>query len=149
MDVTFNVVGNVYSYDSDKLWLAYGIAVGASLLAIIIGHIAIMRAGASFTADFSTITRIAKNADITADMQENRLPGKYPLPKQMSTAKLCVRTPSLTEGGMDEKRSSAFASIDLDEENDIKRQSSMVDVEIPSSKLLLPFDERGSDNLRI
>ncbi|GIZ46349.1 hypothetical protein CKM354_000947700 [Cercospora kikuchii] len=88
VNVTYGLYGNVYSYATDKLWLAYGIAIGVTVLNVIIGIIAICRTGASYTGNFSTIARAARNADIGADMREDRFPGSDPLPKSMAKAHL-------------------------------------------------------------
>ncbi|WPA96002.1 uncharacterized protein RHO25_000607 [Cercospora beticola] len=86
-NVTFRVHGNVYTYDAHKLWIPYGIALGVSLLNVICGLWAMLSVGASFTADFSSVARIARNADIGADLRED-LAGKDPLPKYMARATL-------------------------------------------------------------
>ncbi|CZT20043.1 uncharacterized protein RCC_05900 [Ramularia collo-cygni] len=87
-DVTLKIFTNVYSYGSDKLWLAYGIAIGVTTLNVLVGLWAIVQTGASFTANFSTIVRVAKNAVIEADMRETRLPGRDPLPKRLAKAEI-------------------------------------------------------------
>lgn len=87
-NVTLTVFGNVYSYGMDKLWLAYGIAIGVTLLNVLVGLWAIAQTGASFTGNFSTIVRVAKNALIEEDMQENTLPGRDPLPKRLAQAEM-------------------------------------------------------------
>lgn len=46
--------------------------------------------GASFTANFSSIIRIAKNASIDVNMTEPNLPGKDPCPKDVAEAQLVV-----------------------------------------------------------
>ncbi|PPJ57271.1 hypothetical protein CBER1_02797 [Cercospora berteroae] len=80
--------GNVYSYALDKLWLAYGIAIGISVLNLMVGFFAIFQSRASFTDNFSTIVRIARNATIEAEMHEEHLPGKDALPKHIAEAEL-------------------------------------------------------------
>lgn len=87
-DVIYHVFGNVYSYGSDKLWLAYGTAIGVTLLNVLVGLWAIVQTGASFTGNFSTIVRVAKNAVIEEDMREDRLPGRDPLPKRLAKAEI-------------------------------------------------------------
>ncbi|KAF2216256.1 hypothetical protein CERZMDRAFT_81396 [Cercospora zeae-maydis SCOH1-5] len=89
--ITEVLYGNVYSYSVDKLWLAYGIAIGISLLNLLVGFSSLLRTRASFTDNFSTMVRIARNADIETDMYEERLPGKDPLPKHMAHAELRLR----------------------------------------------------------
>ncbi|USW49231.1 hypothetical protein Slin15195_G025500 [Septoria linicola] len=91
VQVVQHLYGNVYSYASDKLWLAYGIAIGVCVLNLVIGMLSVVRTRASFTDNFSTIVRVARNASIEADMHEDSLPGKDPLPKRIGNAGLYVR----------------------------------------------------------
>lgn len=90
-NVTLNLFGNVYSYGADKLWLAYGIAIGVTLLNVLVGLWVMVQTGASFTDNFSTVVRVAKNAAIEEDMQESHLPGKDPLPKRLAKAEIRLR----------------------------------------------------------
>ncbi|KAI5367422.1 hypothetical protein Slin14017_G024580 [Septoria linicola] len=91
IQVEQDIYGNVYSYGSDKLWLAYGIAISVCVLNVIIGMSSVLRAGASFTDNFSTIVRVARNAAIEADLHEESLPGRDPLPKTLADAELRVQ----------------------------------------------------------
>ncbi|CAK1364170.1 unnamed protein product [Cercospora beticola] len=90
VDVTFKTYGNIYAYDSSKLWLTYGLAIGVTILNVIFGLVSIFHTGASFTANFSSIIRIAKNASIDVNMTEPNLPGKDPCPKDVAEAQLVV-----------------------------------------------------------
>lgn len=49
----------VYSYAAFTLWLAYGIAIGLTLLGVISGMVSVGRNGGSYTTKFSTILRVA------------------------------------------------------------------------------------------
>lgn len=92
MTVTFNLYGNVYDYDLAKLWLPYGLAIAVTVLNVAIGLFSIFQTGASFTADFSTIIRMAKNAEVLgADTMEATLPGKDPLPRMLAGSKFALR----------------------------------------------------------
>lgn len=98
VDVTFDLFGNVYSYESDKLWLAYGVAIGITVMNVMIGLWTVARTGASFTDKFSTIIRAAKNSNIEVDMFEERLAGRDPLPKTMAKAEIRMRkAPTLSQ----------------------------------------------------
>lgn len=90
-EVTNILSGNIYSYSPEKLWLAYGLAIGVTLIDVIIGLWMIFSARISFTADFSTVVRIAKNADLSEDVLESHPPGKDPLPKELAKATLRCR----------------------------------------------------------
>lgn len=92
MTVTFDLYGNVYDYDLAKLWLPYGLAIGVTVLNVAIGIFSIFQTGASFTADFSTIVRMAKNAEVLgAGTMESHIPGKDPLPRRLAGAMFAIR----------------------------------------------------------
>ncbi|KAK4505519.1 hypothetical protein PRZ48_003482 [Zasmidium cellare] len=93
VNVTLNLYGNIYDYDQAKLWLPYGLAIGVTVLNVAIGLFSMFQTGASFTANFSTIVRMAKNAEIlSADTSESSIPGKDPLPKSLAQAKFAMRS---------------------------------------------------------
>ena len=89
-DVTFRRYGTVFSYDAQKLWLAYGIALGASILNVFCGIYAILRTNASFTANFSTVVRLALNAEIDP-LEGEAIPGMDPLPRKVAQTILQVQ----------------------------------------------------------
>ncbi|GIZ43183.1 hypothetical protein CKM354_000642100 [Cercospora kikuchii] len=89
--VTINSMGNIYSYSAEKLWLAYGLAIGVTIINVGFGLLAIFRTGASFTLNFSTIVRAAKNAGISIETDEQEHPGKDPLPEQWKRATFEIR----------------------------------------------------------
>ncbi|KXT02828.1 hypothetical protein AC578_5395 [Pseudocercospora eumusae] len=86
VNVTFARYGNIYVYEPSKLWIPYGIAIGLSVLNAVCGFWAIFDTGASFTADFSTLARLVKNAEIDTEMREEVAPGKDPLPRRIGEA---------------------------------------------------------------
>ncbi|KAF7186308.1 hypothetical protein HII31_12383 [Pseudocercospora fuligena] len=92
VNVTFAHYGNIYVYEPSKLWIPYGIAIGLSILNAICGFWAIFDTGASFTADFSTLARLIKNAEIATEMREDVAPGKDPLPRRIGEAKFKLCT---------------------------------------------------------
>ncbi|EME87738.1 uncharacterized protein MYCFIDRAFT_184657 [Pseudocercospora fijiensis CIRAD86] len=87
VNVTFAQYGNIYVYEPSKLWIPYGLAIGLSILNAICGFWAIFDTGASFVADFSTLARLIKNAEIDTEMREDVTPGKDPLPRRIGEAK--------------------------------------------------------------
>ncbi|KAF7198631.1 hypothetical protein HII31_00370 [Pseudocercospora fuligena] len=97
VNVTSTLYGNVYSYSYQKLWLAYGIAILIGIVDVCLGIWAILETGASSSAKFSTVVRIAKNAEIDTQTHEDTLPGRDPLPKHIRGAKLSIRTSSSVE----------------------------------------------------
>jgi hypothetical protein len=92
--VTVNKMGNIYTYSSEKLWLAYGLAIAITVLNVCLGLLAVFRTGASFTLNFSTIMRAAKNADVSVETDEFTLPGRDPLPEGWKKAVFTMRSPS-------------------------------------------------------
>lgn len=88
IEVTYKPWGNSYNYSPIKLWLPYGIALGVTFLDVSIGLWAMLALGASYTANFSTVFRIAKNAYVRANTQQTHLPGRDPLPEELAKARL-------------------------------------------------------------
>lgn len=86
VSVTIDRYGNVYSYAAEKLWLAYGLAIGIVFIDVVFGLITMWQQGVSYTANFSTIVRAAKNADLDAETQEDDHAGKDPLPEHLAHA---------------------------------------------------------------
>jgi hypothetical protein len=99
--VTVNKMGNIYTYSSEKLWLAYGLAIAITVLNVCLGLLAMFRTGASFTLNFSTIVRAAKNADVSVETDELTLSGRDPLPEGWKKAVFTMRNPS---AGLEGKR---------------------------------------------
>ncbi|WPG99355.1 Hypothetical protein R9X50_00216900 [Acrodontium crateriforme] len=92
VDVNFKLYGNIYNYSPGKLWLPYGLAVGASLLCVLAGLLATLSTGASFSAQFSTFVRIAHNMEVRAEFSEGGIPGKDPLPEAVKASTIKLRT---------------------------------------------------------
>lgn len=82
----------MYNYAPMKLWLPYGIALAVTLLDVLIGFWAMFSLGTAYTANFSTIFRIAKNAYVRANTQEHGLAGKDPLPEELAKAAFVIKT---------------------------------------------------------
>lgn len=77
---------NIYVYSQAKLWLAYGIAIATSLVAVIAGLIAMWLNGAAYSFCFSTFLRISRGAHVDAEIQPCDMDGRDPLPKYLRTA---------------------------------------------------------------
>ncbi|KAF7193881.1 hypothetical protein HII31_04771 [Pseudocercospora fuligena] len=84
VNVTSRIYQNVYEYSAVKLWLAYGIAIGFTLLGVIFGLIAIITNGASYSDDFSTILRTARYACLSKEVNYCDSDGRDPLPRYLS-----------------------------------------------------------------
>jgi hypothetical protein len=83
----------ITTYSSEKLWLAYGLAIAITVLNVCLGLLAVFQTGASFTLNFSTIVRAAKNADVSVETDEFTLPGRDPLPEGWKKAVFTLRSP--------------------------------------------------------
>jgi hypothetical protein len=81
----------VYVYNSYKLWLAYGIALASSMVAVAVGLYTMVSNNASYSNEFSTIVRVAHHAisDPKLDAEDN---GRDPLVKDLAEARFCPRS---------------------------------------------------------
>lgn len=84
-------------YSAEKLWLAYGIAILFTLIAVVIGLYIIMSTGTSYSNNFSTIFRKARGAESDVVIHPGDHDGKYPLPDYLKKA--TIRFPA--SGGND------------------------------------------------
>ncbi|KAF2162721.1 hypothetical protein M409DRAFT_26958 [Zasmidium cellare ATCC 36951] len=94
VNVTRHEYHNVYAYAVVKLWLAYGIAIGFTLLGLCTGLVAMLFNGASFSREFSAVLRAARFADVGVEIRAADGDGKDPLPKYMEDAEVAF------EGGI-------------------------------------------------
>ncbi|KAL6890776.1 hypothetical protein GGI43DRAFT_430389 [Trichoderma evansii] len=82
----------IYSYAAGTLWLAYGIALGMTLLSIVLGIISIhYNGGSSYTTKFSTILRAAYCIDLSEAIRPEDTDGKDPTPRYIK--KLAISFP--------------------------------------------------------
>jgi hypothetical protein len=81
----------VYVYNSYKLWLAYGIALASSVVAVAVGLYTMASNNASYSNEFSTIVRVARHAisDPKLDTEDN---GSDPLIKSLAEARFRPRS---------------------------------------------------------
>ncbi|KAI1388161.1 uncharacterized protein F4822DRAFT_236310 [Hypoxylon trugodes] len=80
----------VYVYAADKLWAAYGAAALATLASVIIGLVAIVTSGVSYSNAVSTIMRIGWTTYLNVEVRETDLDGKNPLPNYLAKATVRV-----------------------------------------------------------
>ena len=71
---------NIYTYATYKLWLAYGLAVGATALIALFGLAAMVANNASFANRFSTVLRLSRGAQLNCKINWADLSGQEPLP---------------------------------------------------------------------
>ncbi|KAL9601503.1 MAG: hypothetical protein Q9219_002455 [cf. Caloplaca sp. 3 TL-2023] len=82
---------NIYIYAASKLWLAYGLSIGASALIALFGVAAIASNNASFSNRFSTILRLSRGAQLNYEINHQDMSGRDPLPAYAK--KVTVRFP--------------------------------------------------------
>ena len=75
-------------YASQRLWVAYGIAVGFAVVTSAVGIRALIANGVSYSQDFSTVLRVARGASISEAVQPDDVDGKDPLPKYLKKSKI-------------------------------------------------------------
>ncbi|KIM96598.1 hypothetical protein OIDMADRAFT_205291 [Oidiodendron maius Zn] len=68
----------IYSYAATLLWVAYGIALGVTMLSMIPGLVSVKSNGGSYTTNFSTIIRVAHSINLSAPLQPEHTEGKEP-----------------------------------------------------------------------
>ncbi|KAI1302216.1 hypothetical protein F5Y03DRAFT_362063 [Xylaria venustula] len=100
VNVTFTTLNSVYSYSPTSLWIAYGAAILASSLSLVVGIMAILPNSASYNSDFSTILRAAHGIMLSSPVQLQDINGASPLPKYLETAKVSWLIPGDDEGTM-------------------------------------------------
>jgi len=85
-NVTLPSYRNIYVYSSHKLWLAYGAAILFALIGVLIGLLALLSNGISYSSSFSTILRASRHANITAIISPTDADGRDPLPVHLAKA---------------------------------------------------------------
>ena len=68
------------------MYLAYGISILCTLICVVSGCLALLYNGLSYTANFSTVLRTTRRADITSLVDPNDTFGGAPLPKVIADA---------------------------------------------------------------
>ena len=85
--VTVSTFSNVYSYNRQDLWLAYGLGLFGGFLCAIIGLHAAWTNIASYQNVFSTFLRVADDPELR-NMIESTDDGSDPLPEKLRTVRL-------------------------------------------------------------
>ncbi|KAK4505496.1 hypothetical protein PRZ48_003459 [Zasmidium cellare] len=89
-NVTLTSLRNVYTYNWQRLWLAYGLALGFALVVVIIGCGSLASARASYSNKLSTILRVTGGDRLDVHVKELDRAGQDPLPEYMGKAKLLL-----------------------------------------------------------
>ena len=89
----------VYVYTKSKLILAYGLAIGVSIIGVLIGLYAMITDGIAYSANFSTILRTSRYAEMTTPVDLADADGRDPLPDYLAKSKVSFlrRDPGLIE----------------------------------------------------
>ncbi|KAK1546132.1 hypothetical protein CPAR01_00099 [Colletotrichum paranaense] len=77
------VYQNIYTYSVAPLWIAYGVAVGITILSVTIGTWAVVVTGSSYSSKFSTILRLAFNIRLSEYVELQDTGGEDPLPDRL------------------------------------------------------------------
>ena len=72
------------------MYLAYGIGLVFTLMCGVLGCLALLRNGVSYTNDFSTVVRTTRNPEIATLMAASDRTGEDPLPEDFGHSKLRV-----------------------------------------------------------
>lgn len=97
-DVAITNVRNVYTYHWQRLWLAYGLALGFTLLIVAIGCSSVAISGTSYSNRLSTIVRVTGGDDVDVDIKPGDRAGEDPLPEYLGKAKLLCSTRGVADG---------------------------------------------------
>ncbi|KAK5708462.1 hypothetical protein LTR97_001003 [Elasticomyces elasticus] len=89
--VNTTTLRNVYTYNWQRLWLAYGLALAATMIVVAVGCGSLVTAGTSFSNKFSTALRVTRGDRIDVVVKDNDRLGSDPLPEYMSEAKLLCK----------------------------------------------------------
>ncbi|KAF2170478.1 hypothetical protein M409DRAFT_51517 [Zasmidium cellare ATCC 36951] len=87
-NVTITTVRNVYAYNRQRLWLAYGLAVGFCFVVLCVGCFVVLRAGATYSNKLSTVLRVTGGDRVDVDIDPNDRGGADLLPAHLEKAKL-------------------------------------------------------------
>jgi len=111
-DVQIALWQNVYSYSWQRLVIAYGAAVLATLVAVLIGCSTLITTGVAYSYDFSTFMRALRGQHIDDVVAAyDHTDGAEPLPKALAKARISLissgsptpkGSPDMTEGDADE-----------------------------------------------
>lgn len=105
VDVHIRALRNVYSYNSQRLALSYGIACLLTLIIVVIGCLLIWKTGASYSYCFSTVVRTTHDNPYLSDtITQAARNGSDPLPKSLAKARFKVLMQSAQQDGLPQKQ---------------------------------------------
>ena len=92
--VTYNTYHNVYIYSAITLWVAYGLAILFTLVALMLGMVSLALNKGSFKNDFSTVLRNTRMVAMTEELHHDEVDGRQPVPKRLAGARVMMGSPS-------------------------------------------------------
>jgi hypothetical protein len=97
INVSLPIHSNEYNYDIFTLWIAYGLSILTTLIAVTVGLAAIVLTGASYSDNFSTSLRVSRAADLSVPEVRRDYEGgsedddgRDPLPRFLGEGRLIV-----------------------------------------------------------
>ncbi|KAK5740520.1 hypothetical protein LTR17_004557 [Elasticomyces elasticus] len=97
--VTVEMYRNVYAYDPVTLWIAYGLSILFTALAVLAGTIALIQNGASYSNYFSTVLRVSRTTELDVQVAGRDGPGHDPLPAYLQHARLDIGSQAVDARG--------------------------------------------------
>lgn len=110
-NVAFATISNVYEYSQKKLWLAYGIAIGVSLAAVVVGLVVMWLNDAAYNNSFSSLLRLSRGAQLNRKIVPKDYDGREPLPKYLE--KGVIRFAEDPKVGRTSKDGTVYAPLDI------------------------------------
>ena len=91
-EITSFVRRNVYTYHPRSLLIAYGLAIAGAVFCLIVGSIAMLRHGLSYTSNFSTILRATRDPRLHRVGSAHDGSGAEPASREVKDTKLIYRS---------------------------------------------------------
>lgn len=123
-NVTFTSYHNVYAYNRHTLWIAYGIAIGFTLIAVAIGTLALLSNGSAYSNNFSTVLRVKKT--MGEEILENEGDGSEPLPKRLAKARVLLGDHSAVHSEQPAEKTSVSATVTFIDQPETTAYSSLL-----------------------
>lgn len=92
---------NIFSDDWETLWIAYGVSILSTALAVIAGMTTLIQSGESYRNNFSTIVRVSRTAELSVEVMGQDGSGRDPLPAYLKDARIDIGVKSATANDHD------------------------------------------------
>jgi hypothetical protein len=87
-NVSTNAYSAIYQYDCRSLWISYGLAILSTTITVLLDLTIVLTSGSSFSDKFSTIMRVSRTAELSAEVMEQDGSGCDPLPSYLKNARV-------------------------------------------------------------